>query len=84
MQPEDVKTRSDLVRFLTEMSRSVNSFENQDLSVFLEAASAWLADTDGYFLNRGEEVPSSSDWSLLASVLAAARRTPQYDPASQR
>ncbi len=72
MRAEEVETRDDLVRFLLEMSSQVESFQNQELAVFLEAASAWLADMDGYFLNRGEEVPVSPDWSLVAGVLAAA------------
>ncbi len=72
MRPEEVETREDLVRFVEEMSVNVDSFQNQDLGVFLEAASGWLADMEGYFLNRGEQVPNSPDWSLFARVLAAA------------
>jgi len=72
MAPDEVSNRDDLVRFLGEMSTQVESFQNQPLGVFLEAASGWLADMDGYFHNRGEPVPESPDWSLLAAVFAAA------------
>lgn len=72
MAPEEVANRDDLVRFLREMSTAVESFENQDLAVFLEATSGWLQDMDGFFLNQGEPVPVQPDWSLLARVLRAA------------
>ena len=72
MLHDEVKSREDLVQFLAEMSSGAESFDNRDLGVFLEAASVWLADMDGYFLNRGEVVPEDADWSLFALILTAA------------
>jgi hypothetical protein len=46
---------------------------NLDLERFLRAWSAWLADSDGYFLNRGEEPPQDPSWTLIAQMLLAAR-----------
>ena len=72
MSPEEVRGRDDLVRFLAHLSANVDSFENKDLAVYLEAASGWLGDMDGWFRNRGEEVPNTPSWSLLARVLRSA------------
>lgn len=71
MDPEDVLSKADLVRFLAQMSARVDSFDNQDLGEFLESASGWLADMDGYFKNRGEPLPENPNWSLFASIIAA-------------
>lgn len=46
---------------------------NVDLEGFLRAWSAWLADSDDYFLSRGEEPPRDPSWALIAQMLLAAR-----------
>jgi len=38
----------------------------------LEAASAWVTDMDGYFLNQGRPIPDSPSWALIATILSAA------------
>ena len=48
-------------------------WENAALDDYLEALSAWIADSPGYFANRGEEPPEQPSWSLVAMMLAAAR-----------
>jgi hypothetical protein len=48
-------------------------WENSTLEDFLEALSAWTKDLDGYFENRGEQVPADPDWALIAKMLSAAR-----------
>jgi hypothetical protein len=57
-----VKSRADLVRFLAELSESVRagdtSVENESAAALLDAASAWVDDYDGYFVKRGEQIPS--------------------------
>jgi hypothetical protein len=72
MTPYDVNSRTDLETFLEELSRDVSQFQNQDLGEFLAAASRWVADMDGYFENRGESMPLSSNWSIFAMILTAA------------
>jgi len=71
-----VQTREDLVRYLAELSERVRAgsvrVDNVDTADLLEAASAWVDDMDGYFINRGERVPQSPDWSLVASIFTAA------------
>lgn len=69
---DDVESRDDLVRFLAHLSSGATSFENRDLGVFLEAASGWLGDLDGFFLNQGLNTPESPSWKLVAQIFAAA------------
>lgn len=70
-------TRADLAGFLDQFADSLleepELWENDSLERFLRAWSAWLADMDGYFLNREEPVPSSPSWQLIAQMLLAAR-----------
>jgi hypothetical protein len=75
MNPAEVESRADLVRFLAELSKDVESgmeVENDSADRLLEAASAWINDYDGYFMNRGEPVPESPDWKLIALIFAAS------------
>jgi hypothetical protein len=71
-----VLTREDLVRYLDDLSKNVRAgehkVENVDAAGLLQAASAWVEDMDGYFRNRDEPIPESPDWSLIASIFAAA------------
>ncbi|MFA6318100.1 MAG: hypothetical protein WC943_11845 [Elusimicrobiota bacterium] len=71
-----VETREDFARFLhylAEKSRSHGGkWENSDLASFLEGASGWTQDMDGFFLNIGQPVPKEPSWGLFAKILAAA------------
>jgi len=70
-------TRSELVAFLDRLADSgleePELWENDNLIDFLRGLSAWLNDMDGYFLNRGEDVPAQPTWQLIAQMLLAAR-----------
>lgn len=70
-------TREELVSFLDQLADSYldepERWENADLVSFLRAWSAWLDDMDGYFVSRGEPVPSEPSWQLVAQMLLAAR-----------
>lgn len=70
-------TREQLVAFLDQLADSFlkepERWENADLESLLRAWSAWLEDMDGFFLNRGESVPSEPSWQLVAQMLLAAR-----------
>jgi hypothetical protein len=67
-----VRTRADLVTYIRQLSQEAlatsSDWENQTLDRYLEALSAWANDMDGYFINRGEPVPSAD---------ARVRRLPQ-------
>ena len=75
-QVEVIKTREDLVQFMTSMSRRLaeapEEWTNKDLASFLEAMAAWTADMDGYYQNRGETPPEQPSWKTLADILMAA------------
>ncbi len=72
-----VNTRQDFMEFLDalceELPLAPDHWSNTTLEEYLEAARAWTSSFDGYFLNRGESVPSEPSWRLFAMILAAAR-----------
>jgi hypothetical protein len=76
MSAKDVATRSDLAEFLRELERLVErepySIENITLASFLEAASAWVDDMDGWFMNQNKPVPDQPSWSLVAQIFNTA------------
>jgi hypothetical protein len=47
-------------------------WENADLGRFLDGLAGFLADLDGYFARRGQQVPDQPSWGLLAATLIAA------------
>ena len=47
--------------------------ELRDLPAFLEAMAAWVEDMEGYYQNRGEELPDQPRWRTLGEILLAAR-----------
>ena len=81
--PSQIRTREDLALFLASLARSTKDaperWENNTLGSFLDALAAWTEDMDGYFTNRGEEVPEQPSWALIGQMLLAARA-----PGSQR
>lgn len=77
-QAERVESMQDLVLvlrlLLADLEKNPSSWENMTLSTYLEALSAWINDSAGFFENRGEEVPNVPNWRLLATALVAAAR----------
>src|SRR5690349_13286081 len=63
--PENVSSRSDLVRFMGELRDDLvsnpNGWENPTLERFLDALGTWTADSDGWFRNRGERGSERAD-----------------------
>jgi hypothetical protein len=76
MDTQNVRSRSDLVRFLANLSAEVEggrvTVEPASIADLLDGATRWVADMDGFFLNRGEEPPSSPTSELIAMVFAAS------------
>ncbi len=70
-------TREELAQFVRQLAREAEGadldWENSTVGTYLEAMSAWIDDLDGYFHNRGEEVPEQPTWPLVAMMLSAAR-----------
>jgi hypothetical protein len=73
---EAVGSREDLVRFLRDLSAEVEAGDvrttNRSPAAILEAASAWLQDMDGFFINHGKEPPTEPSWELIAHTFAAS------------
>lgn len=73
---ERVEGRSDLVKFIGELRRVLlvdpQSWENRDLESFLEALAAWTQSMDGAYSNRGEALPETPTWKMMAEMLLAA------------
>jgi hypothetical protein len=74
---EAVTSRDDVLRVIAEMRNDLAGpgaceWENQNLERFLEALQGFLTDLDGYYANRGQEVPAHPGWGLFATALIAA------------
>jgi len=74
---DSIKRREDLVAFVEELGQDLkdhpDSWENPDLSRFLDALARWIEDSDGYYENRGVPIPQMPEWKTFAEMLAAAR-----------
>jgi hypothetical protein len=40
---------------------------------YLEAMQSWVEDMDGYYLNKGLQLPEKVDWKIFATILVAAK-----------
>lgn len=73
---DGVATREELADFVealrADLVKNERDWENPTLERYLEALAAWIRDSPGYFLNRGESVPDEPSWSLVAQMLYAA------------
>lgn len=73
----EVKSKTDLVRFIRSLAADLaahpEEWENDSLEKYLAALGNWLADSDGYYLNRGLDVPSDPGWKNFAEMLIAAK-----------
>jgi hypothetical protein len=71
-----VTTRDELVQFIRAMHLESEAdpecWDNNRLTIFLEALSAWTDDMDGYFKNTGQSAPDGPSWGLFAQMLMAA------------
>ena len=76
-QAEKIQTRDDLVIFMHHLVRELRTcperWENTSLEAYLTAIAAWVQDMDGYYRNRGEQVPQHPTWKHVGEILLAAR-----------
>jgi hypothetical protein len=76
VNPENIATREDLVKFVEDLANEASSvsknWENEDLPSFLMAIAAWIDDMDGIYQNKGERVPSQPSWKTIGEILKAA------------
>jgi hypothetical protein len=76
-QVAEIQTRADLVAFVeafqSDLRQQPENWENSTLDSFLGALASWIEDMDGYYQNKGSEVPRSPTWKTFGEMLAAAR-----------
>jgi hypothetical protein len=80
MTPADtahIKTKDDLIAFLDQVredfSRNGHTWENQDISRFLEAFQSWLDSSENYYNNAHIPLDTVTPWKHVADAFAAAR-----------
>jgi hypothetical protein len=76
-QVSEIQTRADLVAFVEALQSDLRArpekWGNSTLDSFLGALASWTEDMDGYYQNKGLEVPRSPTWKTFGEMLAAAR-----------
>ncbi len=74
---ETISSKADFVNFVRSLRKSLkqdpSSWENDTLESFLGALERFADDIDGYYLNRGEDLPEAPTWRMFAEILDAAR-----------
>lgn len=74
---QSISSSQDLAGFLRELLEDYcsnsDNWENHDLERFLAAASAWLADMEGYYVNRDGEPPQQPTWKTIGEIFLAAK-----------
>jgi hypothetical protein len=74
---KSTKSRDDLAKFVaalrTDFQQNPGEWENPTLDRFLSAMESWIEDMDGYFLNKGLEMPEAPSWQLVAHILYASK-----------
>jgi hypothetical protein len=72
----DIQTRDDFVKAVRRLESDFRdasvTWNNRDLSSFLEALAGWTEDMDGYFEAQRRRTPIDADWQLFTRMLAAA------------
>ena len=72
-----VHTLADLVAFVQALKLDLEqggaTWTNAELSSFLDAMSAWLNDSAGYYKNTAQDSTQLSPWRLMADALMGAR-----------
>ena len=73
---EHVESRADFVRYAAALADQIEAGEwgrlQRSPEELLRASSRWVADMDGYFRNRDEDVPATPSWRLFAQIITAA------------
>ncbi len=72
-----VVTREDFIKLLLLLSadfkENTSSWENRDISSFLESMASWIEDMDGFYLNQNLPLPTNISWSNFADMMLAAK-----------
>jgi hypothetical protein len=73
----DVRSREDLADLIALLVRDFEQhgteWENPRLDMYLDSLGSWVGSLDNLYRNRGEELPESPTWELVARMLLVAR-----------
>jgi hypothetical protein len=73
---QEIRSPHDLAEFIRLLRQNYvdnpQSWENDNLSAYLDAMAAWVDDSEGYFKNHSQPLPDPEMWKLIALVLYAA------------
>lgn len=76
-QVASIKSREDLADFIDSLNHDLvthaEQWENETLSRYLAALSAWVREMDGYYKNAGQSCPSEPRWKVVGEMLLAAK-----------
>lgn len=68
-----IESKEDFIDFMYKLQRdkedNSDSWENNDISAYLEGISSWVEDMEAYYKNTGKEVPKDIDWKFIATLL---------------
>jgi hypothetical protein len=74
---KNIQTREDFIYFLRSLKKdylkNLKSWENRDISAFLEAMASWAEDMDGFYINQGLPIPEKPDWKVFADMLMGGK-----------
>lgn len=73
MEPQ-IESRAELVSAIAKLrGEDQTQWENTSVDSFLEALSAWIEDSDGFYANNGIQLnPDVASWQVFADALSAA------------
>jgi len=66
------ESKEDFIEFLIKLrndrDKNESTWENQDITGYLESIGSWVEDMDGYFANIGIEEPENINWKFIATL----------------
>lgn len=69
----NITTKQEFIDFLNEEMKNIESWENKDLSSFLEALLRYTNDIQGYYDNSGQDINSETpSWKLFSDLIKGA------------
>ncbi|MBR5371003.1 MAG: hypothetical protein IK130_02195 [Oscillospiraceae bacterium] len=63
-----IQSKADFLEF---MQQFLKTAEDPAVRDYLEALTAWAADSDGYYQNAGKPIPENINWDFIAALLYA-------------
>ncbi len=73
----NIKNKDDFVKFVGELNDDLKNnpltWENTELTSYLEAIQSWVTDMDGWGKNLNIDIKNISVWQLMAHILFASK-----------